>query len=147
MKEGKFKKWKRRFSESLLRLGSSSGSLENRSPSRSPSAHISNSTNRPRSLVRGIWHGVCGLSLSIHALYVDIGTVIYMYSLICASIHVVTCRVAMCYPFYRVMCTTCAVTAEGGHGRWWPPTKQHHLWPRLCLCWSFLYEWHPSRGR
>ena len=108
MKEGKFKKWKRRFSESLLRLGSSSGSLENRSPSRSPSAHISNSTNRPRSLVRGIWHGVCGLSLSIHALYVYIGIVIYMYSLVCASIHVVTCTVAMCYPFHHVMCTTCS---------------------------------------
>lgn len=56
IKEGKFQKWKRRFSESLLRLGSSSGSLDNRSPSRSPSAHLSTSTDRPRSLVRGyLW--------------------------------------------------------------------------------------------
>ena len=51
MKEGRFQKWRRRFSESLLRLGSSTGRLENRSPSRSPSNLLSNTTSRPRSLV------------------------------------------------------------------------------------------------
>jgi cyclin-dependent kinase 14 len=50
MKEGRFQKWRRRFSESLLRLGSSTGRLENRSPSRSPSNLLSNATSRPRSL-------------------------------------------------------------------------------------------------
>ncbi|CAI8026795.1 Cyclin-dependent kinase 14 [Geodia barretti] len=50
MKEGRFQKWRRRFSESLLRLGSSTGRLENRSPSRSPSNVLSNATSRPRSL-------------------------------------------------------------------------------------------------
>ena len=60
IKEGKFQKWKRRFSESLLRLGSSSGSLDNRSPSRSPSAHLSTSTDRPRSLVRACMWGEGG---------------------------------------------------------------------------------------
>ena len=76
MKEGKFQKWKRRFSESLLRLGSSSGSLENRSPSRSPSTLASNSTNRPRSLVRGVgfWHAVCIVTVVEIIRYVNCGT-------------------------------------------------------------------------
>ena len=49
VKKGKFHKWKRRFSESLLRLGASSGSLENRSPSRTPQ-NLREESSRPRSL-------------------------------------------------------------------------------------------------
>ena len=106
MKEGKFQKWRRRFSESLLRLGSSSGSLENRSPSRSPSAHLSNSTNRPRSLVRGIWHGVCDLSLSIHVRLhrqCHILPYMYVYMYIFTMCFHTCCNMYSCHVLYYTL--------------------------------------------